>query len=237
MYRMCCLYIITGNLILCYIFFLLHPLHPCWNILDICETDKEPLNPTGFPAPFAPMIVHCCICTGINSSCWYDRDVYYTVFDGKQSSYFESESENMNPLYVHNKGSSEIHSKSMNSNAACTTSHKAWKRPQKCKLSTNEFHGKNCERQCTEALAVPVVMNACINATESSQTALYWARVSPLCHIHTVVRTLADAHKHAIPLPLFLQKMLCFPSWKNRMFKCGFWMFDSTAVIQSESIL
>ena len=27
-------------------------------------------------SPFAPMIMHCCICTGIYISCWYDRDVY-----------------------------------------------------------------------------------------------------------------------------------------------------------------
>ena len=46
--------------------FLLHPLRPYWNILAICETDKEPINPTGFPAPFAPMIICCCICTGIH---------------------------------------------------------------------------------------------------------------------------------------------------------------------------
>ena len=74
----------------CVTFFLLHPLHPCWNILAICVTDKEPINPTGFPAPFAPMIMHCCICTGIFISCWYDHDVYYTMCGGKQSSYFES---------------------------------------------------------------------------------------------------------------------------------------------------
>ena len=66
------------------LFFLLHPLHPCWNILAIRVTDKEPINPTGFPAPFAPMIMHCCICTGIYISCWYDRDVYYTMFDWNQ---------------------------------------------------------------------------------------------------------------------------------------------------------
>ena len=78
------LYIITGNVILCYFFFLLHPLHPCWNILAICVTDKEPINPTGFPAPFAPMIMHCCICTGIYISFWFDHDVYYPMFDGKQ---------------------------------------------------------------------------------------------------------------------------------------------------------
>ena len=69
----------------------LHPLHPCWNILAICITDKEPINPTGFPAPFAPMIMHCCICTGIYISCWYDRDVYYPMFDGKQLKPFWNE--------------------------------------------------------------------------------------------------------------------------------------------------
>ena len=68
---------ITGNVILCYSpFFLLKPLHPCWNIFAICETDKAPINPTGFPAHFAPMIIHCCICTGIYISYWYDHDVY-----------------------------------------------------------------------------------------------------------------------------------------------------------------
>ena len=64
--------------------FLLHPLHPYWNILAICETDKEPINPTGFPAPFAPMIICCCICTGIYSLCLYVFVVYYNMFDGKQ---------------------------------------------------------------------------------------------------------------------------------------------------------
>ena len=45
-------------------------------ILAKCETDKEPINPTGFPAPFAPMIIYCCIFTGIYSLCWYDYTVY-----------------------------------------------------------------------------------------------------------------------------------------------------------------
>ena len=48
----------------------LHHLHPCWNVLAICETDKGPINPSGFPAPFAPMIIYCCICTGIYILCW-----------------------------------------------------------------------------------------------------------------------------------------------------------------------
>ena len=34
---------------------LLHPLHPCGIILAICVTDKESINPIGFPAPFATM--------------------------------------------------------------------------------------------------------------------------------------------------------------------------------------
>ena len=51
MYHMCCWYIITGNVILCYFnFVLLHHLHPCWNILAICERDKGPINPAGFPS-------------------------------------------------------------------------------------------------------------------------------------------------------------------------------------------
>ena len=67
MHCMCCWFITTGNVILFYFYFLLlHALHPCWNTLAICETDKEPINPTGFPTPFAPMIMHCCICTGIS---------------------------------------------------------------------------------------------------------------------------------------------------------------------------
>ena len=66
------------------LFPLLHPLHPCWNILAICETEKQPINPTGFPAPFAPMIMHCCIRSDIHILCWYDRDVYFTMIDGKQ---------------------------------------------------------------------------------------------------------------------------------------------------------
>ena len=62
-------------------FFLLHPLHPCWNILAICETDKEPINPSGFPAPFAPMIICCCICTGIYSLCLYVCVVYHNMLE------------------------------------------------------------------------------------------------------------------------------------------------------------
>ena len=50
-------YIVTGDVILCY-FFLLHPLHPFWNIFAICETDKESNNPTGLPAPFAWCILY-----------------------------------------------------------------------------------------------------------------------------------------------------------------------------------
>ena len=66
-------------------FFPLHPLHPWWNIFAICETDKESINPTGFQAPFAPMIMWCCICTGIYTLLWwYVCDVYYTMLDGKQ---------------------------------------------------------------------------------------------------------------------------------------------------------
>ena len=45
-------------------------------ILAKCETDKEPINPTGFPAHFAPMIIYCSIFTGIYSLCWYDHSVY-----------------------------------------------------------------------------------------------------------------------------------------------------------------
>ena len=50
---------------------------PYWNILAVCEANKEPINLSGFPAPFTPMKMHCCIC-------WYDRGVYYTTFDRKQ---------------------------------------------------------------------------------------------------------------------------------------------------------
>ena len=64
-------------------YFLLHPLHPCWNIHAICETDKEPINPLGFPATFASMIIHC-ICNGIYSLCSYGYAVYYTLSDGTQ---------------------------------------------------------------------------------------------------------------------------------------------------------
>ena len=64
--------------------FLLHPLHPYWNILAMCETDKELINSAGFPAPFAPMIICCCICTGIYSLCLYVCVVYYNMLDGKQ---------------------------------------------------------------------------------------------------------------------------------------------------------
>ena len=80
---LCCCYIIIGNIILCYFFsfFLLHPLHPCWNILAIDETDKGPINPPGFSAPLAPMLMYFCICTRIYISCWYDGDVYHTLFD------------------------------------------------------------------------------------------------------------------------------------------------------------
>ena len=49
--------------------FLLRPLHLCWNILARSGTDKKPINPTGFSAPFAIMIIFCCICTGIYSLC------------------------------------------------------------------------------------------------------------------------------------------------------------------------
>ena len=61
--------------------FLLHFLHLFLNTLAICETNKEPINPT--TTPFAPMMIYC-ICTGIYSSCLYECAVYYTMFDGKQ---------------------------------------------------------------------------------------------------------------------------------------------------------
>ena len=58
--------------------------HMWKNILALFEIDKEPINPTRFPAPFAPMKLYCCICTDIYSLCLYACVVYYTLFDGKQ---------------------------------------------------------------------------------------------------------------------------------------------------------
>ena len=52
--------------------FLLYLLHPCWNIRAICETDKQPINPIGFPVTVRPMMVYCCIYNGIYSLCLYD---------------------------------------------------------------------------------------------------------------------------------------------------------------------
>ena len=31
------------------------PLHPCYDKWYLSVSDKEPINPTGFPAPFAPI--------------------------------------------------------------------------------------------------------------------------------------------------------------------------------------
>ena len=45
-------------------------------ILAKCETDKEPINPTRFPAPFAPVMIYVAFFTGIYSLCWYDYTVY-----------------------------------------------------------------------------------------------------------------------------------------------------------------
>ena len=47
--------------------FLLRPLYQCWKIL-MCATDNELINPKDFqfPAPFAPIIILCCTCTGIS---------------------------------------------------------------------------------------------------------------------------------------------------------------------------
>ena len=73
MYHMtlCCWCITIGNVIFCCCcqFFCCTLCTPCWNILDICETDKKPINSAGFPAPFAPMIICCCILTGIHKLC------------------------------------------------------------------------------------------------------------------------------------------------------------------------
>ena len=52
--------------------------------LVIFETKKKNINPTGFPAPFAPLISYYFICTGNDSLYRYECQIYYTVFDGKQ---------------------------------------------------------------------------------------------------------------------------------------------------------
>ena len=58
-------------------------------------------NPTGFPAPFAPMVICCCICSGIYSLCLYVCVVYCNMFDGKQKSYFESWILNLASTIIH----------------------------------------------------------------------------------------------------------------------------------------
>ena len=88
-YHTCCWYIITGNVILCYFFCctLCTPVEIY--LLYICETEKEPINPTGFPAPFAYMIIHCCNCY---LSCYlhfmliwpWCTGILYIMIDGKQ---------------------------------------------------------------------------------------------------------------------------------------------------------
>ena len=87
MYHMtsCFLFITTGNVIFCQF---IAPSAPF--LKYTCETDKEPINPTGFPALFAPMIIYCCICTGIHITYLYVCAVYYAMFDGKSQRYFES---------------------------------------------------------------------------------------------------------------------------------------------------
>ena len=84
-YHVCCWCTIMVMLF-SIVFFLWRPLRPYWNILVTCETDKEPINPTRFPAPFASIIMYCCICTGGYSMGWYDCDLYYTMFGEKKYS-------------------------------------------------------------------------------------------------------------------------------------------------------
>ena len=56
-----------GNVIFCQLF-----------CRTLCTADE--INPTVFPAPFAPISIYYCICTGISSLCLCDCSVYIYIY-------------------------------------------------------------------------------------------------------------------------------------------------------------